>query len=163
MKRNNGLSSLITPWVLITAIVLGIVGIISLILILNWSRPTRVPFGVVTAALTIIPAPTGTNTPSPTQTEPIQNTEEPPAPPEGELDVGDFVKISGTGGAGLRLRSQPGLDYQPRFLGVEDEVFQIESGPQDSDGYTWWYLVAPFDPERGGWAVSNYLQVIQEP
>jgi hypothetical protein len=163
MKKKEGLPRLISPGVIITAIVLGIGGIISLVLILNWNRPPRVPVGVVTAALTIIPAPTVTNTPYPTQTEPTRNPDEPPAPPEGELGVGDFVKISGTGGAGLRLRSQPGLDYQPRFLGVEDEVFQIENGPQDSDGYTWWYLVAPFDTERNGWAVSNYLQVLQEP
>jgi hypothetical protein len=74
-----------------------------------------------------------------------------------------FVKISGTEGAGLRLRSQPGLDYQPRFLGIEDEIFQIEDGPESADGYVWWYLVAPFEANRNGWAVSNYLEVIQEP
>ena len=73
------------------------------------------------------------------------------------------MKINGTEGAGLRLRSLPGLEYEPRFLGVEDEIYQIEDGPKESDDYVWWYLVAPFEPNRNGWAVSNYLQVVQEP
>jgi len=163
MKRKIGFGGLFSPWILIVALVLAVGSILSLLLILNWSRPPRTPVGVVTAALTIVSAPTATLTPSSTPLPPTQNPDEPPAPPEGELGIGAFVKISGTEGAGLRIRAQPGLDYQPLFLGMEDEVFQIDDGPQEGDGYTWWYLVAPFEPNRNGWAVSNYLQVIQEP
>jgi hypothetical protein len=55
------------------------------------------------------------------------------------------------------LRVEPGLDSQVRLLGLETEVFQVTDGPQEVDGFTWWYLVAPFDETRNGWAVSNYL------
>lgn len=73
------------------------------------------------------------------------------------------MQIVGTGGDGLRLRTEPGLDSQVRLLGAEAEVFQIREGPQDVAGYTWWYLVAPYDESRQGWAVSNYLALIQNP
>jgi hypothetical protein len=49
------------------------------------------------------------------------------------------------------------------MLGVEAEVFQVRDGPRDVDGYVWWFLVAPTDETRGGWAVSNYLAVVQNP
>jgi hypothetical protein len=150
-------------WVVIGALILAAGGFLLLLLTLNWNRPPRSPVGVVTAALTIIPAPTTTLTPSSTPDELVPNPDEPPAPPEGEIGKGVFVKINGTEGAGLRLRSQPGLEFDPLFLGVEDEIFQIEDGPEESDGYVWWYLVAPFEPNRNGWAVSNYLQAVQEP
>jgi hypothetical protein len=39
----------------------------------------------------------------------------------------------------------------------------VEDGPKDVDGFTWWYLVGPYDASRRGWAVSNYLSVVQNP
>jgi hypothetical protein len=79
------------------------------------------------------------------------------------VDIGAFVEITGTGGDGLRLRAEPGLDSDVRMLGGEAEVFQIRDGPREADGYTWWYLVALIDETRNGWAVSNYLAVVQNP
>lgn len=160
MRRYQDLFS---PWIIVSALILAVGGLLLLLLILNWIRPPRSPVGVVTAALTVIAAPTKTLTPSATPDEPSINPNEPPPPPTGELGIGAYVKINGTEGAGLRLRSLPGLEYEPRFLGVEDEIYQIEDGPKESDDYVWWYLVAPFEPNRNGWAVSNYLQVVQEP
>jgi len=145
------------------AIVFGVGLFLFLILVLNWSRPPKTPVGVVTAALTVIPVPTITNTPMINPETPESDLDYPEAPPIGDIRVGAFVKISGTGGAGLRLRFNPGLDAEPQFLGIDDEIFKIDSGPEESDGYTWWYLIAPFDPSRNGWAVSNYLEVVQEP
>jgi hypothetical protein len=74
-----------------------------------------------------------------------------------------YVQISGTGGDGLRLRVEPGLKSEVRILGAEDEVFEVKDGPREADGFTWWYLVGPYDQTRRGWAVSNYLQVVQNP
>jgi hypothetical protein len=68
------------------------------------------------------------------------------------------VSISGTGGDGLRLRSQPGLSSVVNFIALENEVFEVQAGPQVSDGYTWWYLVNPFDQSRVGWGAANYLR-----
>jgi len=49
------------------------------------------------------------------------------------------------------------------LLGSEAEVFRVQDGPREVDGYTWWYLVGPFDETRRGWAVANYLQIVQNP
>jgi hypothetical protein len=87
----------------------------------------------------------------------------PPSPPPGEIAVGAYVQITGTSGAGLRFREQPGLEAPVLMLGAEAEVFKVEQGPQDADGYVWWYLVGPYDPARHGWAVANYLEVVQNP
>lgn len=60
------------------------------------------------------------------------------------------------------MRDGPGLDATIIRLAVENEVFQIEDGPQDVDGYVWWYVVNPYDPEITGWVVSNYLRLAEE-
>ncbi|MCL4561118.1 MAG: hypothetical protein M1281_10940 [Chloroflexi bacterium] len=105
----------------------------------------------------VLPTPTSIITPTPGSTTPI------PPPANGSIAVGVYVQIKGTGGDGLRLRSDPGTNGVPRFLGAESEVFHVESGPRQADGFTWWFLVAPYDKNRSGWAVSNYLTIIQNP
>jgi hypothetical protein len=50
-----------------------------------------------------------------------------------------------------------------RILGAEEEIFLVIDGPQQADGYTWWNLEGPFDETRHGWAVSNFLRVVQNP
>lgn len=87
----------------------------------------------------------------------------PPSPPPGVIAVGAYVQITGTAGAGLRFRDKPGLEAPVLLLGAEAEVFRVEEGPQEIDGYVWWYLVGPYDPARRGWAVANYLEVVQNP
>jgi hypothetical protein len=73
------------------------------------------------------------------------------------------VQISGTDGEGLRIRSQPSLNGEPVFLGYDSEVFIVQDGPREADGYTWWYLVAPYDDTRAGWAAANFLSYIPAP
>jgi hypothetical protein len=79
------------------------------------------------------------------------------------LAVGAYVQIAGTGGDGLRLRAEPGLQSRVLFLALEAEVFLVTGGPRDADGYTWWYLEAPAEKSRQGWAASNFLAVVQNP
>jgi hypothetical protein len=69
----------------------------------------------------------------------------------------------GTGGKGLRLRVEPNLEAEVRLLGADDEIFEVQEGPQQSGGYTWWYLVGPYDEARHGWAVEDFLIVVQNP
>lgn len=111
------------------------------------------------SALTIIPAPTFTPTPTQVLVTPT------PTPPEtiDGISIGSYVQISGTEGSGLRLRSGPGTSNPPRFLGMESEMFQVIDGPKQSDGFTWWYLEAPYDPGRSGWAASSFLSVVNNP
>jgi len=102
---------------------------------------------VVTAAATLPPTPTVKAEFS----TPVANA---------QMKTGDYVQISGTGGDGLRVRSGPGTQNPPLFLGMEAEVFQVIDGPKEADGFLWWNLAAPYDENRKGWAASNYLSVI---
>ena len=113
------------------------------------AAPTLTPVIAISTAVTSVPTPT----PGPSQ-EPSRS---------GPISIGMYVQIGDTGGAGLRLRSDPGVSGPPLFLGINSEVYQITEGPQQKDGYTWWHLVAPYDKNRSGWAAANYLVVIQRP
>ena len=117
--------------------------------------------GLVPAYLTLIPAPTSTSLATPTPTlDPLAGTATLPA---NVIAVGGYVQITGTDGDGLRLRSAPGLASELLFLGEDAEVFQVRDGPQEANGYTWWYLVAPYDESRAGWAAANFLSVVPPP
>ncbi|GIV66573.1 MAG: hypothetical protein KatS3mg047_0966 [Bellilinea sp.] len=113
-----------------------------------------------TAVLTIVPAPTSTAAgqmslfSTPTATPPALSIT------IDGISVGQFVQISGTGGDGLRLRREPGINADILFLGYESEVFKVMDGPEEADGFIWWYLTAPYDEKRSGWAASRFLRVI---
>jgi hypothetical protein len=81
----------------------------------------------------------------------------------GTNTIGSLVQVAGTGGDGLRLRVEPGLEEQVRFLGIEAEVFEVVDGPVELDGFVWYLLMTPIDEARRGWAVSNYLVTVQNP
>jgi len=126
----------------------------------GFSASSAIPSEPPVAALTILPAPT--STPSPTPTPALAATPSPAAPGQG-IAIGAYVQISGTGGQGLRLRAAPGLDAALLFLGYDAEVYQVRDGPRQADGYTWWYLVAPYDEGRAGWAAADFLSVLSTP
>jgi len=112
--------------------------------------------------LTVIPAPTATPLTPPTATlDPAFLPTATPAP--GEIAISVYVQIAGTDGEGLRIRDVPGLVSTPLFLGYDSEVFIVNGGPELVDGYTWWYLVAPYDETRAGWAAGDFLEVIPGP
>jgi hypothetical protein len=122
--------------------------------------------GSAFAVLTIIPAPTSTPTyviPTLTPTPDAALITATPTPLPGAYAVGVYVQISGTEGQGLHLRAQPGLNNAALFLGYDAEVYKITDGPVQANGYTWWYLTAPYDQARSGWAVQDYLSVIPSP
>jgi hypothetical protein len=125
------------------------------------AQPDLVP---ASAALTLIPAPTSTPRDlAPTQTSETPISDPSPTPMPGEIAIGLYVQITGTGGDGLRLRPEPGLGSQPIALGYDTEIFQVVDGPRQLDGRTWWLLVSPYDAARSGWAVSDYLTIISPP
>jgi hypothetical protein len=77
-----------------------------------------------------------------------------------DFSVGDLVEVYGTEGQGLRIRNAPSLSSVIDEIGLDNEVFKIEGGPIDADGYIWWFLVNPYDPSRQGWSVSDFLRTI---
>lgn len=158
---------LLNPWVIGAALILGLLLLGATLGLMWYTRPGPQPPAGSTAIMQVVRAPTATPipptlTPTPDVT-PTPSVQVPPAPEPGVIGVGAYVQISGTGGDGLRLRASPGLKSEVRLLGAEAEVFQVSEGPQEADGYTWWYLKGPYDPARQGWAVANFLTAVQGP
>ncbi len=108
-----------------------------------------------------------TKIPIPTYTVQVSNTAENELKPaEGnssEISIGRYVQITGTGGVGLRMRLAPGTESAPQFIAMENEVFEVKDGPISVDDFIWWFLVAPYDKNRQGWAAGSYLAVITNP
>lgn len=141
-------------------IVAGILILVTLILI-GWTSPRFSPeVGFAPADLTMIPAPT--HTPAATAIPTIDPLASPTFDPT-IISINGYAQITGTGEDGLRIRSAPGLNSDTVFRGEESEVFVVKDGPQTADGYTWWYLVAPYDDTRAGWAASEFLAVVPGP
>jgi hypothetical protein len=157
MNRRNS-PSLLNFWTAAGAVlVAGCLVLVTLVLI-GWTRPhPSSALGFAPADLTIIPPSTVTPSPAPTAT--AAGT----ASAQGQIAVGGYVQITGTEGAGLRIRSAPGLNSDTVFRGEEAETFKVQEGPKDADGHTWWYLVAPYDQTRAGWAAADFLAVVPAP
>ena len=155
----------ITPWVVVGAISIAGILLASSFLYLWFSKPPTLMVNAPTALMTVIPPPTPTipittvtpdiwSTPTPT----ITSTSSPLV-----IRIDGYVQIVDTGGSGLNLRTAPGLSENINYLGLEAEVFIVQDGPRTVDDFTWWFLVAPFNQSRNGWAVADYLAVIQDP
>jgi hypothetical protein len=151
--------------VIIGAIIFA-VGIFAVFMIILWSAKadsiTQVP---ATAILHVIEAATetplahrATQTPVPTPT----SAEQVPLP-SGDIAIGDYVQVSGTGGDGLRLHSEAGVSSDVRYIAIEAEVFLVKDGPIVADGYTWWRLQDPYTENAVGWGVGNYLVIVNNP
>lgn len=155
------LSDYFNRWVILGAMGVAVLLLVVTLILIGLTTPRVAPdVGFVPADLTMIPAPTNTLLAPPTPTFDPNVT---PTLAEGVIGLGAYVQITGTGGDGLRLRSGPGLGNEQAFLGFDEEVFLISDGPQVADGYTWWYLVAPYDETRAGWAAADFLTVVPSP
>jgi len=75
------------------------------------------------------------------------------------VQVGSTIEINGTDGSGLAVRQGPGVNYTYFFVANDGDVFLVEDGPRDADGYTWWYISDPNNADRTGWAVEDWMTV----
>ena len=159
------LKTLLNIKVIIGAIVFG-VGVFAILVGILWTAKaksiTQIP---ATAILSTIEAPTETPlTPITTQTPtPSPTNSQQLPPPSGDIEVGNYVQVSGTGGEGLRLHNTAEVSSKVNYIALEAEVFLVEDGPIDADGYIWWELQDPYTDNAVGWGVANYLKVIQNP
>ena len=151
---------LINKWVILGALGLaGFLLLITAVAIGLTSARSRSDIGFAPADVTVIPAPTGTSGGPPTPTiDPFATATSPAG-----IAVGNYVQITGTEGQGLRIRANPGLGGEFEFLAYDSEVFVVKDGPREVDGYVWWYLVAPYDETRVGWAAADFLTYIPAP
>lgn len=169
MRASPQDSALYIPlWLLL--LVAGVFALAALVL-LGISLATRTadrPRPTATVQLVTVAAPLAPPTapgvaPSPTAI-PTPTATLPPPPSAGNIKIGDFVQITGTGTVGfLNLRAEPSLKAAVNYLAIEREVLQVQAGPAEADGIVWWYLVDPATNTRFGWGAQNYLQVVQGP
>jgi hypothetical protein len=156
------LRSALTPRAIAGAVLVTILLLALTFTWMYWAVPPKPDPAGLMAAMTVIPAPTGTTAVQVATIDPYAPTPT-LTPVPGQLAIGIYVQIVGTSGLGLNIRSAPGLDSSQQFMGFDSEVFRIEEGPSEKDGYTWWYLVSNYDDGRAGWAASNFLEYIPSP
>lgn len=151
---------LFNKWVILGALILAGLLLLITVISIGWTNSPQSPdVGFAPADLTVIVAPTATPNVTPTATiDPFA-----PSPTPTGLAVGTYAQITGTDGQGLRIRAEPGLTGNPVFLGLDSEMFIVQDGPREADGYVWWYIVAPYDDARAGWAAANFLTYIPAP
>jgi hypothetical protein len=156
-------------WVNLKVVLGGIIFALSIFAILLgvlWSaRAQNTRRAPPTALLSVIEIPTITppmpvSTPTPTQA-PTAAQQEPI--PMGNIKIGDYVQVTGTGGDGLRLHETAGVASKVNYIAIDTEVFKVMDGPVDADGYIWWHLQDPYTDDVVGWGVANYLAVDQNP
>jgi hypothetical protein len=151
--------------VILGAIVFALI-VFTIFLGILWSAKSKnIPQAPATALLNVIEAPTGTPlVPATTMTPTLNPSSSQAVPlPTGEIEIGDYVQVSGTGGDGLRLHATAGVSGEVQYNAYEAEVFLVKDGPVDADGYVWWLLQDPYSEDTVGWGVENYLSVVQNP
>lgn len=94
-------------------------------------------------------------TPDPGSQEPT------PTSPSDTIPLGSTVMVTGTEGAGLALRQGPGVSYSWMAIGNEGELFLVQDGPRENDGYVWWFIADPQNPDRVGWAAGDFLVMVE--
>jgi hypothetical protein len=166
-----GESGLYVPWWGFALVILTVAGLTcGLWGYVLFGRPAAAaPVGSTPTPVIILVTPTPTigaeplvNTPQevPT-TAPI--AEELPTPEsENVIVLGGSVVVAGTEGSGVAIRQGPGTSYQWMAIGNEGDVFLVQDGPRENDGYTWWFIVDPQDANRAGWAAGEFLQAVEQ-
>jgi len=156
--KHNDQPGLFNAWTIFGALLVAGCLLVFTLVSIGWTSARQTPpLGFVPADLTIISPSTATPLPSPTPLPAGTST------PIGQIGIGAYVQITRTEGAGLRIRREPGQGGDTVFLGEESETFRVKDGPQQADGYMWWYLVAPYDENRAGWAAADYLAAVPAP
>lgn len=146
----------------LAAVLLAGILIALVVLLLQLSRPVPEELSeYLTPEITTNPAPTETAIISLPTSLPVETEIAEPVLPPGTIGIGSYVKVSGTEGAGLRIRIEPGTSTEVMFVAMDEEVFRIIGGPIEKDGYLWWQLEAPYDKTRAGWSANPYITLLE--
>ena len=142
--------------------VLLLCGSLAYILVMRPAANSNPELAAATPALTIIPAPTSTPLPLPPTLTAIPPTPGPTSTPApGQIAIGVYVQPN-TGGVGLRIHTDPSLSAG-FFSAFDSEVFLVDNGPEQADGYTWWHLTASYDATRAWLGRAGLSNAIPSP
>ena len=144
----------------IAGLILGSVAFAGFVLLAGMNRNANSGISVL-PEITIIPRNTDTPILIPTIEQSTESASVTQIPFENVIYAqGDLVEVNGTAGDGLRLRNAPNLEAVVNILALENEVYEVRGGPTEADGYTWWFLVNPYDNGIQGWSVANFLREV---
>jgi len=116
--------------------------------------PTRTPRPTSTQTATATSTPTPTPTPTPTYTPTPTHTPTPTPTPI-------LAQVGGTGGQGVWMYRQPGLDGGKITAWRDGTVMTIAGGSVEADGYAWIHVIDP--KGRLGWIPDRYLLYLARP
>jgi hypothetical protein len=120
--------------------------------------PTDAP----TATATIPPRPTDLPSPTFTATPPPPTvTGTPPPSPTPGIGPGATVEVGGTGGQGLVMHTDAGLNTAVVRVIREGERVTVVAGPEQADDLVWWQVRDANGQE--GWVVESYLTLVTLP
>ena len=132
---------------LLGAIILTILGGVWLFA-RNPSAPEGLQPTAVVWTTTPTPVPAAAPTPTPASILP------------GTFGIGTRVEVIDTGGVGVSIRAEAHTNGERLDVANEGDTLLIVGGPEEADGYTWWFLRDESNAAREGWAVSDYLSPI---
>ncbi len=131
------------------------IGLFILALVVIFSFPDTKENALPTAVLKITPyLPTMTIS-SAGQTEIAASTEQTTALP-GVFAMGMRVRVSNTGGEGLKIHTEPTIESDTLTIASENSLWIIIEGPTINESRIWWKIQAQ-DSAVTGWAVQDYL------
>ena len=151
------------PWALLAIFILIVILLcIGLVLIVrairgggdDTSTPSPTPTSEVSPSATVSLL-TATSAITPTSTVVLTVGTPLATTPPTEIRPGALVVVTGTGGAGLRLRELPTTDAKLVVMAREGTVLTVLEGPTEADNYTWWKVRTP-DGEDA-WGAANWL------
>jgi hypothetical protein len=162
------------PWWGFALVILAVAGLTcglwALVLMQEGTTPPIGPspspiFQIITATPTLGADPNDpTNAPLETApaVQPTIGFESSPTLPGGApVTIGSLVQVAGTEGFGVAVRQGPATSYSYFFVAQDGDVFTVLDGPREADGYVWWEVSDPNDPDRSGWVVEDYLEVLE--
>ena len=140
---------------------LGLVLLGLLAVVVWWGVQTillpPVAMATPTAMVTLAILPPPTSEPTPVSTIAVASPETPATSvrPEVPISPGAQVRITDTGGTGVRLRSGPGTNFLTLAILEDGTALRVLEGPEDADARLWWRL--ELDDGTVGWIAQELL------
>ncbi len=163
-RRRRQRSQPLVPWWVLAAAGLVVVLAIALLWVWAWKavQANKEPPTIAVTPTFTLPPPTATpTTPSlPTLAPPTDTPLLPTPTTPLQITIGAWVKVVGSGDAGLSFRAGPGLENARLKILNDGARLKVLDGPRESDGHTWWRLEEYVDGQAGviGWTVEQYLE-----
>ncbi len=141
-------------WTFYMGLIFGI-GLFILTLVAIFSIPHAAVGSVPTAILRVTSFQPTTTISANEQTA-ISGTSEVETAIPGVFAINMRVRVSDTGGEGLKIHKEPNIESDTLTIATENSLWIIIDGPTINESRIWWKIQAQ-DSGTEGWAVQDYL------